>query len=112
MSDLFTQYEERPPCCGAVPVWHDNVDRIAAYYSQSGYETDVKRDRVGVTLSIYREDTEREPGCELVVELPYSQLNGSERARRKMLVYGHPPTLQDYDEFWRRWREVKEPPLG
>jgi hypothetical protein len=106
---LFTRYEERPPFCQGVPVWFDTVDGIADYYSQGGYETTLKRSRDGITLRIFHADTEQRPGCDLTMELPFElQYNARSTFHRQVLVYGHPPTLEDYDEFQARWREVKE----
>jgi hypothetical protein len=104
---LFTPYEERPPFCQAVPVGFDTMEDIARYYSQGRYESALRRGPWGMRLHITHEVTEGYPqGCDLTVELPDPGQNIE--YRRQMLVYGHPPTLEDYDEFHRRWREVKE----
>jgi hypothetical protein len=108
---LFTPYEERPPFCQAVPVWFDTMEEIAAYYSQGSYESSLRRGPWGTRLHITHEVTKGYPkGCDLTIELPSATNYGGSEHRRQMLVYGHPPTLEDYDEFHLRWREAKEIP--
>ena len=110
---LFTPYEERPPACEAVPVWFDTVDQIARYYSDAGYESSVTRRPAGIILHLAHEMIDEpgkypHPGCDITVELDHELLNRG-LAARVMLVYNHPPNLVDFDEFHRRYREVKEP---
>jgi hypothetical protein len=107
---LFTPYEERPPFCQAVPVWFDTMEQIAEYFSNGKYESTLRRGPWGMRLHITHEDTEHYPGgCDLTIELPFSAEYAGSEHRRQMLVYGHPPTLDDYEEFHKRWRETKEP---
>jgi hypothetical protein len=44
-------------------------------------------------------------GCDLSIEIMLS--NGG---NRQVLIYGHPPTLMDEQEFSRKYREAKELP--
>jgi hypothetical protein len=106
---LFTPYEERPPFCQAARVWFDTIEQIADYYSQGRYESTLRRGGWGVRLHITHEVTEGYPqGCDLTIELPASAQ--FREHRRQVLIYGHPPTLADAEEFDRRWREAKELP--
>jgi hypothetical protein len=108
---LFTPYEERPPFCQAVPVWFDTIEDIAHYYSDGRYETKLHRSPEGVTLTISHPATERHEAFEMTMNLPTEIIySGENQFRRQVLIYGHPPTLADYDEFRANWREAKELP--
>jgi len=90
---LFQEFERRPEGCSAVYVGYDNIDRIARYYADSDYDATVIREKDNPTRLI----VQRGEDSAIVV------LVGS------VLVYGHPPTIVDAEEFRRDWRK---PPHG
>ena len=107
MSGLFTHYEERPLSCSAVLIWFDTIEDIARYYGESGYESHLNRTTEGVGLTISHSPYKNHEAFELGYFLP---TNSAEPFKRAMLVYGHPPHLEDEEEFRQRYREVKELP--
>lgn len=88
--NLFESFEKRPDECQAVYVSDDNIDRIATYYAQSGYDATVHRDRGNASLTLCRD------GVSMSV------------VPEQCLIYGHPPTAVDVDEFLRVWRVSHE----
>lgn len=107
---VWKTFEERPERRTAVPVWFDTVEAIAAEYCNGGYESHVvRRGYQDVTLRISHAGNDRHPACELVIDLPGEENSGSMWGHaRKVLVRGHPPTVELEAEFLARWREVEK----
>jgi hypothetical protein len=107
---LFTPYEKRPPFCQAAKIWFDTIEDIARYYGdKGGYEATTRRTKAGITLHIVNADDRVAP-CDLTIELPYSALDLHTDYRMQKLVYGHPPTVVDEQDFDAEWREAKQIP--
>lgn len=96
MSGLFATFERRPDSCQAVYVRNDNIDQLARYYAEMGYETRVYRGtRVdappdwpeGTALTLAKE------GEPMIVVRP-----------GQALKYGHPPEVDDGERFLQTWR--------
>ena len=103
---LFTQYEERPPGCQAVPVTFNTVDEIAGYFASAvGYETTVTRTSEHTQLHIFHPGTGERPGCNITVTLPHNMPEDGE-PKYWMLKYNHPPSIQEVGEFHRQYREA------
>jgi hypothetical protein len=85
-SELFKEFEERPARCSAVFVSEENIDRIAAYYAQYGYQAITHRDGLHVELELQRDG-------QTITVTPGVVLSS-----------GHPPTITDYNEFRKVWR--------
>jgi hypothetical protein len=91
-NQLFQPFEKRPDECSAVYISYDNIDRIARYYADSGYNATVIREKDNPTRLIVQRGEDS-----AVVALLDS-----------VLVYGHPPTVMTLDEFTRDWRAARE----
>ena len=89
---LFQPFEARPDECQAVYLSYDNIDRIARYYAESGYNATVIREKDNPTRLIVQHGEDS-----AVVALVDS-----------VLVYGHPPTVMDPVDFRRLWRTARE----
>jgi hypothetical protein len=112
MSDLFTEYDERPARCAAVLVGYDSIEEIARYFGEYGYQSVLTRSHENgfrvTKLTISHEGTTKMPqGFELTMEVPNIDKETGCEASRQVLIYDRPPRLADADEFDRQWAEVK-----
>lgn len=94
MDDLFIAHEERLPRCAAVRVDDENIDRVARYYRDWGYETVISRDKEGMRLAISNSNRSE----------PYTvtALYGD------VLIQGDPPRVMSHAEFRHKWKPIKQ----
>lgn len=96
--DLFQTFEERQPRCRATPVTIFNVDRLASFYNDHGYEASVIRPA--------RPSTE-------VTHLVLAKADAPSILARvgDILIAELPPRVvreKDREAFTAQWRRIKD----